>query len=462
MSLVCFVDQRTANPSHLMVPRTRLIVWMAIIVLPLSAYATASHSALVNSAAVIGVFLAVVAFDAITGSARLRGLRLELPALTRLQKDREGRFDVEIHNEHGGHRILRVALPFPPEMQRTDEERYVEIPAQTTRSRIEWTCLPVKRGEYWLRHVYLETPSALGFWGIRKAQAVQAELRVYPNMHDERRHVAALFLRRGQLGNHAQRLTGQGRDFEKLREYIAGDSLSDIHWKASARRGIPVTKVYQVERTHEVYVLVDTSRLSARPVPPTEPGGLPSTAIERYVSAALLLALAAEQQGDQFGLITFSDRIQSFVRARTGPAHLDACRDRLYSLQPHDVSPDYEELFTTVRLRLRKRALLIVLTSLDDPVLAESFVKATDLVARQHLLFVNMLRPPGVEPLFTKPAEGVDDIYQALAGHLQWQKLRELQLSLRRHAIRLSFIDPAALAAEVIAQHAEVRARSLV
>ncbi|HEV7401386.1 MAG TPA: DUF58 domain-containing protein [Chthoniobacteraceae bacterium] len=441
-----------------MVPRTRLIIWTALIVLPLSVYATVSPVAYAG----IGAFFLLVLFDAVTGSSRLRGLRIELPALTRLQKDRAGTFEVHIHNEHGLARMLRLAIPFPPEFQRTDEERLVEVPAGITHSRIEWSCLPVRRGEYWLRHVYLETPSALGFWGMRTGQKVESELRVYPNMQDERKHVAALFLRRGQLGVHAQRLTGQGRDFEKLREYIAGDSLSDIHWKASARRGSPVTKIYQVERTHEVYVLVDTSRLSARPVEPAEPGGLPATAIERYVSAALLLALAAEQQGDQFGLITFSDRIHSFVRARTGPAHLDACRDRLYSLQPHDVSPDFEELFTTVRLRLRKRALLIILTSLDDPVLAESFVKATDLVARQHLLLVNMLRPPGVESLFTKPAAAVDDIYQALAGHLQWQKLRELQLGLRRHAIRLSFIDPAALAAEVIAQHAEVRARSLV
>lgn len=445
-----------------MVPRTRLIIWTALIVLPLSVVATVSQSALTGSVAVIGCFFLVAAFDAITGPGRLHGLRIELPALTRLQKDRPGSFDLLIHNEHGVHRMLRIALPFPPELQRTDEERFVEVPAGMTHSRIEWSCVPVRRGEYWLRNVYLETPSALGFWGIRTAQKVQAELRVYPNMQEERRHVAALFLRRGQLGVHAQRLTGQGRDFEKLRDYIPGDSLSDIHWKASARRGSPVTKIYQVERTHEVYVLVDTSRLSARPLEPAEPGGLPSSAIERYVSAALLLALAAEQQGDQFGLITFSDRIHSFVRARTGPAHLDACRDRLYSLQPQDVSPDYEELFATVRLRLRKRALLIILTSLDDPVLSESFVKATDLIARQHLLLVNMLRPPGVGPLFTAPAAGVDDIYQALAGHLQWQKLRELQLGLRRHAIRLSFIDPASLAAEVIAQHAEVRARSLV
>src|SRR3954470_20115915 len=245
-----------------MVPRTRLIVWTALVVLPLSVFATTSHAGLQAAVAGIGAFVLLVAADAIAGSGRLRGIRIELPALTRLQKDHPGSFDVLIHNEHGLARILRIAIPFPSELQRTDEERYVEVPAHATHARLEWSCLPVRRGEYWLRNVYLETPSALGFWAMRASQQVLAELRVYPNMQDERKHVSALFLRRGNLGMHAQRVTGQGRDFEKLREYIPGDSLSDIHWKASARRGIPITKVYQIERTHEVYVFVDTSRLS--------------------------------------------------------------------------------------------------------------------------------------------------------------------------------------------------------
>ena len=87
---------------------------------------------------------------------------------------------------------------------------------------------------------------------------------MYPNLFDERKHVAALFLNRGHYGIHSQRIMGKGREFEKLREYSHGDSMQDVHWKASAKRGALVTKVFQVERTQEVYVLVDSSRLSAR------------------------------------------------------------------------------------------------------------------------------------------------------------------------------------------------------
>src|SRR5206468_11571218 len=154
-----------------------------------------------------------------------------------------------------------------------------------------------------------------------------AGLRVYPDLHSERNEVAALFLRRSHFGTRAQRQAGQGRDFEKLREYVPGDSYDEIHWKATAKRGHPVTKVFQIERTQEVYVVLDASRLSAR-----LSGSPPRSALERSITAALILALAAERQSDLFGLVAFSDRILAFLRARRGKAHFDGCREALYRL----------------------------------------------------------------------------------------------------------------------------------
>jgi uncharacterized protein (DUF58 family) len=269
--------------------------------------------------------------------------------------------------------------------------------------------------------------------------------------------VAALFLRRGMLGTHVQRRAGQGREFEKLRDFLPGDSLADVHWKASAKRGHLVTKVHQIERSHEVYVILDASRLSARLVP----GGV--TTLERYVTAALILGAAAERQGDQFGLVTFSDRVLTFLRARNGQAHFDTCRDRIHALQPQPATPDFEELCAFLRTRLSKRALLIFLTALDDPFLAESFTKSAQLIARQHLILVNMMRPEGVRPAFENTGvRRLDDLYGELAGHLQWEKLRELERVLRRRGIRFSLLDPVMIAAELVNQHADVRQRELL
>jgi len=445
----------------MLVPRNRLILWIAMIVLPFAALGGTIPSALGISALFVGGLIVAVVIDALLAPARLQGIRVELPELVRLQKDQEAELDVRIHNPAKISRPLRIGFAFPQEFEIAEDVRLTLLPAGAELSRLNWSCTPRKRGQYFLDRAWLEVLSPFGFWAARTSHPTRAELRVYPNMFNERKHVAALFLKRGQLGVHAQRQAGQGRDFEKLREYLPGDSVDEIHWKATAKRGHPVTKVFQVERTQEVYVILDASRLTARTV--TLDDGTETNVLERFVTAALILGLAAEQKGDQFGLLTFSDRVLSFVRAKNGQAHYDACRDRLYTLHPQIVTPDFDELAAFIRLRLRKRALLIFLTALDDPMLADSFVKNANLICRQHLIIVDMLRPPGAVPIFSDDrVSNLDDIYRHLGGHWQWHKLRELEKVLQRRGVRFSLLDASELPAQLVAQHADVKARQLL
>ena len=455
-----------------LVPCTRLIGWIALLALPAATIGAVLPEQLPLASAIILGLAVIVCVDAWRAPAALSGLSVVLPPLVRLHRHRDGAVDVQIHHAPPRLRLVRIGIAFPPEIE-TVAERDVALPAESTTARFSWACRPVARGQFFLDRLYLEVRSRWGFWAARTVLPAASELRVYPNLMSERKNVAALFLRRGATGVRVQRTTGQGREFEKLRDYVHKDSLGDIHWKASAKRGRPVTKVYQIERTQEVYVVIDASRLTARDVPvanaPTRSGqdagaeNVPTTTLERFVTGALILALAAEQQGDQFGLLTFSNKVVGFVRAKTGQAHYDTCRDRLYALQPEPVTPDFEEVFAFIRRTLRRRALLIFLTALDDPLLAETFVQHIDLLSRQHLVLVNLLQSRAIRPLFTdQEVTQIDDIYERLGGHLQWQQMRELGKVLRRRGVRLSFLDPAKLPAELVAQHAEVRARQLV
>jgi uncharacterized protein (DUF58 family) len=462
----------------MIVPRNRLLFWVAIVVLPFSLLVGIEPSARLLAWGAIFTFGLVTALDAVAARKRLAGIAVELHPVTRMSKDREGRLEVRIRNDRRRETRLRLALTLPPEVVSPQEDLSVTLPGEVEWSRLDWTCVPQKRGNYRLREAHLETASPLGFWSARRSMAGAAELRVYPNLFRERRDLAGLFLHRGTFGFHARRQIGKGREFEKLREYSPGDSFDEIHWKATARRGRPITKVFQIERTQEVYVVIDASRLSSRPisvpakrVPAAVPEGSSSaatlapttTTLERFITAALLLGLAAEQQGDFFGLLTFSDQVGRFVRAKNGKAHYNTCRDALYTLEPSMVSPDYDEVCTFMRLRLRRRALLIFLTALDDPVIAESFVKNIDLIRRQHLVLVNMLQPPGVAPLFSSPdVSSVDDLYDHLGGHLQWHKLRELEKVLQRRGVRFSLLKNERLSAQLAAQYLEVKRRQLL
>lgn len=189
---------------------------------------------------------------------------------------------------------------------------------------------------------------------------------------------------------------------------------------------------------------------------------MPTSYLERFITAAMVLGLAAQKQGDLFGVVTFSDQIHGFARAKSGKAHYSACRDLLYTLEPKRVNPDFDELCAFLRLRLRRRALLVLLTNLDDPVLAESFVKNVALIQRQHLILVNMLRPPAAQPLFAQPIAAVDDLYQALGGHLLWHDLRELERELHHRGVHFALLENERMCVELVSQYLTIKRRQLL
>lgn len=436
-----------------LVPDTRILVWLAIL-LPFAVLGALAPAAAGLSLLLFGVLAGLALVDAALAPSVVRAISVSTPETVRFSKDRAGVLPLQIHGAAG--RTLRLGLAMPPSFAMETEFLDVCVPAEEGDASVDWVCTPSRRGLFDLRRCYFELRSPCGFWRVRGNSECRTEIRVYPNLFDERRRLASIFLRRGHLGAHMQRTVGPGKDFEKLREYIPGDSYDDIHWKATAKRGRPVTKLYQVERTQEIYVAIDASRLAAR-----NTSGTPN--LERMIVSALTLGLVARQQGDRFGLIAFNDRVRRFVRAAGGKTHYSACRDALYTLTSGTVAPDYQEFFSFVRLRLRRRSLIFVLADIADPVLAESFLEHVEIISRQHLVMVCMTRPEGVQPLFSAPdADSPDDLYRNLGGHMVWRSLEELQRALRHRGVDFSLVDDERMSADMVAHYMRVKARQVL
>ena len=456
----------------MIVPTTRLLIFYGATIPPLMLLPLLGSVEIMTTLMISLLFILIAFFDALWAPARLRGISVSLPATVRMTKNREGSLELHLNHPRMEARMLRLGLPFPPELSSPHEDLLAVFPEGQESSRLLWPCTPLKRGQFHLDRCYLETKSRFGLWAFRGFKEVACEIRVYPDLARERSSLAALFLNRGGFGIHARRQYGKGREFEKLREYIPGDGYDEIHWKATAKRRHPITKVFQVERTQEVYVIIDTSRLSARPLLTSKnesvAGGpavlnVNDSYLERFIAATLVVGLAAQKQGDLFGVLTFSDTVHDFLRAGGGKPHYSACREHIFSLHPRGVNPDYEELATFLRLKLRRRALIMMLTSLDDPVLAESFTRAIELVCRHHLLMVNMFRPPGVRPVFSNPRlTSTEEIYNELSGHGLWHSLRELEWTLARHGVHFALLDHERLCVDLVSQYLNVKQRQLL
>lgn len=418
--------------------------------------------------AVLAVGIAVVDLARSAGVAD--GIEAAFQEPLRIGKGREAEFTLDLRGLSGRCRRARLGIAFGREIETAGRVVEVDVPAGAGEpARARWVLRPVQRGRFVYDTVHLEVPSPAGLWSRRRALRPQAagEIRVYPDLRHERRKLSATFLHRGGVGMHAERQVGKGRDFEQLREYSRGDDYADIFWKATARRGYPMTKTYQLERTQEVYVAIDHSRLSAREFRSADGEGAGAAVIvsqlERFIGAALGLGLVAEQQGDLFGVLSFAEHVDRFVRARNGRGHYDVCRDALYNLAADSVSPDFEEFVIFLRTRLTRRSLLVVLTDLSDAITAESFVESIELVSRQHLVLVVSLRPVGVRPLFDRePVREVAEVFGRIAGQMVWDDLSEVGRRLGRIGAHFIVPDADELAGDVVANYLSIKGRQLL
>jgi uncharacterized protein (DUF58 family) len=399
----------------------------------------------------LAVFLLVVvcAVDAWFGRGRLEGMSAFSDDDGQMAQAREAGLTVHLRKPVALAGKAQAGLALPPSFDCAAEEIGLALAAGEAEYALTWRMTPRERGRYPLEKLYVSVRSPLGLWECGRGLALGLEVKVFP---DAGKYGSLLARVRGQMGARLMRQVGKGREFEKLREYTAGDGYDEIHWKATARRRVPITKVFQTERMQEIYAVVDVSRLMARRFGD-------HSALDEYLRVALLLGTAAEQRGDRFGVILFHREVSRFLRARNGKAHYAACRQAMFDAQPEPVPADFFELAAFLRTRVPKRSLLFLLTALDEPSAALSLDKAATLLGQRHLPYVVMLQPGGVAPVL---ASEDADLYAGLAGHLQWRALRELEMSLRTHGVRFHMVEPGALAAKVLSLYDEVKQRQLL
>ncbi len=446
----------------MILPQPRLIGWACAWAIPAAVAAALLPGASDIALLAVAAAMLLPAFDAVDSHRRSEGVRVELPPLLGMTQSQKCRVALRIRWKRAGERLLRVGLPMPPDLQGCDEDRVVRLP-EGEEFQVEFECRPRERGNYRIERCYVGVLSGAKFWLHRRTVPMRTEVRVYPDLSYEKKRLTGVFLNRGMVGVHAQRQIGHGRDFEQLREYVHGDAYAEIAWKATARRGSPITQVFQLERTQEVYVAIDSSRLSARRVASKAGGPAGKTTLDRFIAAAMIMGMVAQRQGDRFGVIGFSDGVDAFIRANTGREHYRVCREAIYAMQSRPVTTDFAELLAFLRMRLRGRALLVVLSDLDDPILAENFAKAVPVVADRHLVMLNMILPPNVREMFSDAsARTPEDLYRSLVGHLQFSHLLELQKSLRRRGVGFSFTPNEELCTDLVRQYLSIKKRQLL
>ena len=310
------------------------------------------------------------------------------------------------------------------------------------------------RGEAPLGDVALRVRTPLGLVARTLRYERDDQVLVAPSLAGVRRfRWLAVHQRLAAVGVRSTPRRGEGRTFASLRDYVVGDDPRHIDWKASARRGRPITREYTIEQSQTVYLLVDAGRSM------TQLAGAYSR-FEYALSSALVLADVASTAGDHVGAMVFDDQLRALVPAQRGRGALQALRAAMVPLQPSLVEPDYSAAFRALAARQRKRALLVMLTDVIDARAARSLLGHLTRGASHHLALVVALRNEALLGASRLPeAPSSRSLYStAAAEELIAERATALQ-RMRDAGVVVLDVAPDAMAAAVVNQYLELKAR---
>jgi uncharacterized protein (DUF58 family) len=315
---------------------------------------------------------------------------------------------------------------------------------------------PPRRGDYTFGDLFLRWQSPLGLLRRQARFEAAAPVKVYPNLVDV--HKYDLLMRRNrlwELGLRSTRLRGAGNEFERLRDYTLDDEYRRINWKATARRGKPISVEYETERSQNIYVLLDVGRMMRAPV-----GDVAK--MDYAINAVLLLTYVATQKGDRVGLLTFADRVLTYIAPRSGKIQFHRVLEQLYGVQGERVEPDYGAAFSEFAARSHKRGLALIFTDLTGSISTDALVAQIGRLRRQHLPLLVTVADPTVNRLATQPIIDSGTLYERTVAERVLADRRLTLDQLRRQGAQTLDVPADELSVAVINRYLAMKERMLI
>lgn len=316
-----------------------------------------------------------------------------------------------------------------------------------------YTIKPLRRGDYAFGGCWLRYTGVLGLIMRRHRFALDAPVKVYPNLLEVRKY--ELLARKDQLfeiGLKNARRLGEGTEFERLRDYERDDDYRRINWPATARLHRPITTDYQPERSQSVIVMLDAGRLMTAPLGPL-------SKLDYAINTTLLLAYVAILRGDRVGLLTFADTVTGYWEPDKGRRQFLAILEALYKVQPQQVEADYMKAGAFLSTRRSKRSLVVLFTDIIDRQQADAMVRGFGRLAPRHLpMAVTMADNEVLEMARRDPAEAQQMYEKVVAQHLLEDRVAALDALKRRGALTID-VPADKLTPAVVNKYLELKAR---
>ena len=373
----------------------------------------------------------------------------------KLSNGDENSVKIDIKNNYPFRVDLKIIDEIPFQFQKRDFLIKKTVLPQGS-SFFEYILIPKERGEYVFGGLNIYAKSPIGLVSRKFVFQKEASLPSYPSFVHLRKYELMALQNEFLLGGIKKiRKLGHTMEFEQIRDYVQGDDIRSINWKATSKANKLMVNQYQDERSQRIYMLIDKGRTMQMPFK-----GL--SLLDYSINAVMALSHIILKKSDRAGMMTFSQKTENKVQAEQKSGQLKKISEALYNIKTNFYESDFSRLYQDVKTTISQRSLVLLFTNFETLDAVNRQMKYLRGIARNHLLVVIFFKNSELNDLMNKKPENIQEVYdEIIAEKLEFEKKLIIQ-ELRKYGIFTIYTLPENLNIEVINKYLEIKARGIL
>ena len=340
-----------------------------------------------------------------------------------------------------------------PEQFQMRDHRYGLTLQSGGEKTLSYILRPISRGEYHFGAVNVFVSSPLGLLSRRYKFSQDAMVATYPSfIHLRKYELLAISNNLQDAGIKKIRRLGHAMEFEQIKEYVPGDDIRTVNWKATAKRASLMVNQYQEEKAQNVYNVIDMGRTMKMPF-------LGMSLLDYAINSSLVLSKIAITKGDKAGVMAFSHNEQKLVTADRRSTQMYTILENLYRLDTAFKEPNFEMLYAKLKRQVTQRSLMVFYTNFESLYGLERQLPYLKALAKSHLLLVVFFENTVLSSRVSKPASDTKEIYDKVIAEKFMHEKRQIVKELKKYGIQSILTPPEHLTVNTINRYLEIKAR---
>ena len=402
----------------------------------------------------MGVLLSMLALDYLLLFLR-NGINASRKTPERLSNGDHNQLQVLTENRYPFPVVLEVMDELPFQFQERDFSFRFPLAAGQRKTHA-YHLRPVKRGEYAFGALNAYAGSLIGLVMRRYRFDMGKTIPVFPSFLQMRRYqLMAISNRLSEIGVKKIRRVGHSMEFEQIRDYVPGDDIRTVNWKATARRNQMMVNSFTEEKSQQVYCVIDKGRVMKMPF-----DGL--SLLDHSINASVVLSNVALLKQDKAGIITFSEQIGDFLPASGKVAQMNSILELLHRQKTRYLESDFEKLYAHMKRRITQRSLVMLFTNFESLNALQRQLPYLRRIARNHLLMVVFFENSLLAEQMREPAGTLEEVYRrTIAAKFAFEK-KQIVRELQQHGILTLLTVPEQLTVNAVNRYLELKSRQAI